>query len=429
MKRLKLIMTLSLSITATAVILASYNLYSLYRYEKDQTMATVRKCAENAFLLEMIGRMQSGQEAESSFVRLNSVVESAQQKEGLPAKSDTLQTSLATILRVGLEFQDGRWEPESNRLDSIFLVEIQRCGFDADEAYIRENGSIPDTKRDLWKTDYRIGPASSIHYNVYVSPLYKNVLARMWGIIIPFIVLIFTFLFLSIYLTGMIRRLKTLEQMKDDFTHNMTHELKTPVAVAYSAADSMLRYYDPSDEARNRHFLKIIMQRLGYLSGMIENILSMSMERFKTMKLDIKSVTVKPIVKEVSGMMELKADKSVAIEIDIPDNLSIRADSSHLGNILSNLIDNAVKYSGDSVNIKIKADAHSIMVTDNGIGIDKDNLPFIFDKFYRVTSGDLYEVGGYGLGLFYVRQVVELHGWEIDVVSKPGQGTTFTITL
>lgn len=197
--------------------------------------------------------------------------------------------------------------------------------------------------------------------------------------------------------------------------------------MAYSAADSMLRYYEQSDEARNKQFLKIIMQRLSYLSGMIENILSMSMERFKTMKLNIEDVTLRPIVEEISNMMELKAAKPVKIEIDIPDNLSIQADSLHLGNILSNLIDNALKYSGDTVHITINADVHSMTISDNGIGIDKGKLPFIFDKFYRVTSGDRYEVGGYGLGLFYVKQIVGLMGWSIDVASKPGQGTMFTI--
>lgn len=229
------------------------------------------------------------------------------------------------------------------------------------------------------------------------------------------------------YLLHWVGRLRTIEQMKDDFTHNMTHELKTPVAVAYSAADSMLRYYDQSDEARNKQFLKIIIQRLSFLSGMIENILSMSLERFKTMKLCIENVDVKPIVEEVAGMIELKADKPMKIDIDIPHNLSVIADSLHFGNVISNLIDNAVKYSGDTVDINIKADNTSIVIADNGIGIDKDNLPYIFDKFYRVTSGDRYEVGGYGLGLFYVKQIVELLGWSIDVTSKLGVGTKFTI--
>ena len=427
MKHFKIIVIIALIATAITVAIASYNLFALYRHEKEQTMAIVRECADNAFLLEMIGRMQSSDEAKESFVRLNAIIESVQQKDGRLAKSDTLQTSLAGILRYGLEFKDNRWQPDYEKLDSLFLEEIHRKGMNADEAYIMESNPGLSTKKNLWKTSYRISPTSSAVYDVYVSPMHSEVLTRLWGIIIPFVILIFTFLFLSIYLTSIIRKLRTLEQMKDDFTHNMTHELKTPVAVAYSAADSMLRYYEQSDEARNKQFLKIIMQRLSYLSGMIENILSMSMERFKTMKLDIEDVTLRPIVEEISNMMELKAAKPVKIEIDIPDNLSIQADLLHFGNILSNMIDNALKYSGDSVHITIKADAHSITISDNGVGIDKENLPFIFDKFYRVTSGDRYEVGGYGLGLFYVKQIVGLMGWNIDVASKPGQGTMFTI--
>ncbi len=427
MKHFKIIVIIALIATAITVAIASYNLFALYRHEKEQTMAIVRDCADNAFLLEMIGRMQSSDEAKESFVRLNAIIESVQQKDGRLAKSDTLQTSLAGILRYGLEFKDNRWQPDYEKLDSLFLEEIHRKGMNADEAYIMESNPGLSTKKNLWKTSYRISPTSSAVYDVYVSSMHSEVLTRLWGIIIPFVILIFTFLFLSIYLTSIIRKLRTLEQMKDDFTHNMTHELKTPVAVAYSAADSMLRYYDQSDEARNKQFLKIIMQRLSYLSGMIENILSMSMERFKTMKLNIENVALTPIVEDICGMMELKAAKPVKIEIDIPDNLPIQADSLHLGNILSNLIDNALKYSGDTVHIIIKADAHSITISDNGVGIDKENLPFIFDKFYRVTSGDRYEVGGYGLGLFYVKQIVWLMGWSIDVTSKPGQGTMFTI--
>jgi len=427
MKHLKVIMTLTLSVMAIALAVATFNLVSLYRHEKEQTMAVVRECAENAFLLEMIGRMESGEGKKAPYIRLNTIMEIAQQKDGRIARSDTLRTSLAAILQCGLDFKDDRWDRDSETLDSIFMAELNRNGLRPEEAFIKDDalGQTADSK--LWKTTYRISPSSPPEYDVCVSPMRMSVLARLWGIIIPFLVVVSAFSFLAIYFTRTFKRMRTLEQMKDDFTHNMTHELKTPVAVAYSAADSMLRYYDHSDEERNKQFLKIIMQRLSFLSGMIENILSMSMERFKTMKLNIEEVALRPIVEDISGMMELKAAKPVDIEIDIPDNLSIQADSLHLGNIISNLIDNALKYSYDSVHIIIKADAHSITISDNGVGIDKENLPFIFDKFYRVTSGDRYEVGGYGLGLFYVKQIVGLMGWNIDVTSKPDQGTMFTI--
>lgn len=427
MKRLKLITALSLILTAILLGVATYNLIKLYIHEKENTMETVKECAENAVLLEMIGRMETSKVVPQSYIRLNAFLELAQQKDGRLAKADSIRTSLASLLSFGLEFKDNKSQKDMKVMDSIFRVELARHNlFPKISSIIPVGTSFPYEAR-LWKTQYSYSPVGQPKFDVYVSQMYGIVLSRMWGIIIPFIAVILLFLCLSSYLVKTISKMRTIEQMKDDFTHNMTHELKTPVAVAYSAADSMLRYYDQSDEARNKQFLRIIMQRLSFLSGMIENILSMSMERFKTMKLNIEKVTIKPIVEEVSRMMELKASKPIKIDIDIPDNLSIMADSLHLGNILSNLIDNAVKYSGDSVEVKIKADNSSIEIADNGIGIEKGNLPYIFDKFYRVTSGDRYEAGGYGLGLFYVKQIVELLGWNIDVASKPGKGTKFTI--
>ena len=427
MKRLKLITTLSLILTAILLGVATYNLIKLYIHEKENTMETVKECAENAVLLEMIGRMETSKVVPQSYIRLNAFLEMVQQKDGRLAKADSIRTSLASLLCFGLEFKDNKSKKDMKAMDSIFRVELARHNlFPKISSIIPVGTSFPYEAR-LWKTQYSYNPAGKPVFDVYVSQMYGVVLSRMWGIIIPFIAIILLFLSLSVYLVKTISKMRTIEQMKEDFTHNMTHELKTPVAVAYSAADSMLRYYDQSDEARNKQFLKIIMQRLSFLSGMIENILSMSMERFKTMKLNIERVAMKSIVEEVSGMMELKAGKPVKIDLDIPDNLSVMADSLHLGNVLSNLIDNAVKYSGDSVEIKIKADGTSIEIADNGIGIEKAELPYIFDKFYRVSSGDRYEVGGYGLGLFYVKQIVGMFGWSIQVASKPGQGTKFTI--
>ena len=128
-------------------------------------------------------------------------------------------------------------------------------------------------------------------------------------------------------------------------------------------------------------------------------------------------------------MIELKSNKPVTIDILIPDTLTVYADPAHLGNILSNLLDNAVKYSNESVHIIISADSRTISVTDNGLGIAKDHIPHIFEKFYRINSGDRYEVGGYGLGLYYVKQVLDLFGWRAEVTGSPGHGTKFTILI
>ena len=222
--------------------------------------------------------------------------------------------------------------------------------------------------------------------------------------------------------------MRTLEQMKDDFSHNMTHELKAPVTVAISAADSMLRYYDPGDEKRNRQMLGIISERLNYLSGMIEKIISVSMERFRRMELNKCPVDIRRAIDGVVRQIMLKSDKPVDISVSVtPDGLAVSADPVHFQNILTNLLDNAVKYSGSSVRIEISATQHGLKVRDNGIGIAQAELRHIFDKFYRVTHGDRYTAQGFGIGLYYVRQVVGLLGWNMQVRSTPGNGTEFTI--
>lgn len=431
MKRFRTITVICL--TAIAIMVAGniWYLYSLYNSIKEQTLQTVSECVRRADILEIISRLNGATQGDDdSFIKLTLMVQGEKTQTGdyeYPNLLDNLNQTMSEYFHV-IEQSDPRM-PERNiaMLDSIFRKELNNSGLYPEIVSILPVEDKVDKYGGLWSIDFAMTDSQQPIYKVCFSPMNGHILRQMSGIILTSAAILILMSFLIWYLLHWVGKLRTIEQMKDDFTHNMTHELKTPVAVAYSAADSMLRYYDQSDEARNKQFLRIIMQRLSYLSGMIENILSMSMERFKTIKLNIEEVALKPIVEDISGMMELKAAKPVEIDIDIPDNLSIQADSLHLGNILSNLIDNALKYSGDSVHIIIKADAHSIKITDNGVGIDKENLPFIFEKFYRVTSGDLYEVGGYGLGLFYVKQITELMGWDIDVASKPGQGTVFTI--
>ncbi len=431
MKHFRIITAICLSAIAIMVVGNIWYLYGLYNSIKTQTLQTVSECVRKADILEIISRLNGASQGEDdSILRLTLVVQGEKSEAGgyeYPNILDNLSQTMSEYFHV-IEKGDKKMRGRNgDMLNEFFKRELNYSGLYPEQAMIQLISDVQDKSGGLWSIDFALTENQSPIYRVSFSPLNEHVLRQMSGIIVTSAIILILMGVLIWYLLHWVGRLRTIEQMKDDFTHNMTHELKTPVAVAYSAADSMLRYYDQSDEARNKQFLKIIIQRLSFLSGMIENILSMSLERFKTMKLCIENVDVKPIVEEVAGMIELKADKPMKIDIDIPHNLSVIADSLHFGNVISNLIDNAVKYSGDTVDINIKADNTSIVIADNGIGIDKDNLPYIFDKFYRVTSGDRYEVGGYGLGLFYVKQIVELLGWSIDVTSKLGVGTKFTI--
>ncbi len=215
--------------------------------------------------------------------------------------------------------------------------------------------------------------------------------------------------------------------MKDDFVSNMTHELKTPIAIAYSANDALLNYDITNDPDKRTAYLSIALKQLKRLGELVENILAMSMERRKTMTLKPEKIKLPELIGDIAEAQRMRGEKDIDIEIDTTDDIEVTADKYHLTNVINNLIDNAIKYSGESVSIRISIDTESIGITDNGIGIPSKNLPFIFDKFYRVPHGNRQDIRGYGIGLYYVRHILDKMGWDISVKSQEGLGSTFTI--
>ena len=215
--------------------------------------------------------------------------------------------------------------------------------------------------------------------------------------------------------------------MKDDFVSNMTHELKTPIAIAYSANDALLNYDTDNDPQKKVTYLNIANKQLKRLGELVENILAMSMERRKTMELKPEIILLRPFVEEIAAAQRLRGEKDVIISVDIDDKISIEADNAHLANVLNNLIDNAIKYSGSSVEITISGNDKGISVADNGIGIPAKSIPYLFNKFYRVPHGNRQDVRGYGIGLYYVKSIFDKMGWSVTVRSKESEGSVFTI--
>ncbi len=215
---------------------------------------------------------------------------------------------------------------------------------------------------------------------------------------------------------------------------NITHELKTPIAVAYAANDALLNFNQAEEKSKRDQYLRISQEQLQRLSGLVEQILSMSMESRKTFRLHPEEICLKELITSLIEQHQLKADIPVHITLETePEALTIVADRTHFSNIISNLIDNAVKYSKQEAEIMIQCrqtgETVTITVSDHGIGIPLDKQKHIFDKFYRVPTGNLHNVKGYGLGLFYVKSMVEKHGGTITVKSESGKGSTFTITI
>lgn len=292
---------------------------------------------------------------------------------------------------------------------------------------LRGNIHAPANPDDFDIFSLCFNPQSDMYYRAYMTPLTRHIFSEMSGVIVTVFLLMIAFSLAFWYLFRTVSRLRTIEEMKDDFVSNMTHELKTPIAIAYSANDALLNYDTENDQAKKVTYLKIANKQLKRLGELVENILAMSMERRQTMKLKPEKILLSGFIDEIASAQRMRSDKNITINVEADNTLCVVADKVHLANVLNNLIDNAIKYSEKSVTIIISANADEIRVSDNGIGIPAKSIPYLFNKFYRVPHGNLQDVRGYGIGLYYVKSIMDKMGWSIAVRSKEGVGSVFTI--
>lgn len=276
---------------------------------------------------------------------------------------------------------------------------------------------------------FNINPDGEIYYKAYMTPLTRHIFSEMSGIIITVFLLMVAFIMAFWYLFRTVSRLRTIEEMKDDFVSNMTHELKTPIAIAYSANDALLNYDTANDPDKKTKYLMIANKQLKRLGELVENILAMSMERRKTMKLKPEEIQLHSFVDEIAAAQRMRGEKIISINVDVDESVIVEADRTHLANVLNNLIDNAIKYSGDNVEVAITGTDIELSVRDNGIGIPSKSIPYLFNKFYRVPHGNRQDVRGYGIGLYYVKSILDKMGWSIEVKSIEGEGSVFTINF
>ena len=259
---------------------------------------------------------------------------------------------------------------------------------------------------------------------------------KFWGdvkwIILSSVAIVILLAAILIYLIRTMYRQRTLEQMRRDFTHNITHELKTPISVAVAATDAMRNFSADADVERRSRYLEMVEQQLTQLSTMVENILTVSVDG-REVRCNYTRFRLLPLLQSTTQAISLGQQKSVEFCIECSDSQEVRADEMHLRQILSTLIDNAIKYSGESVKITLRAyseaDHTVIECSDNGFGISCEHQRHIFEKFYRVPTGEIHHARGYGLGLYYAHKVIRQHGGEISVSSRIGKGSTFTIKL
>ncbi len=280
---------------------------------------------------------------------------------------------------------------------------------------------------------YKVEPGKNFVRAMFRSPV-NYLLGKMTGMIIASAVLLGIVAFALFYLLRIIKREKKLSAIKNDFISNISHELKTPIATVHAAVDAMEGFGALDNPARTKRYLDISRNELQRLSDMVNKILNLSLYERQDFELKPELVNIVTIVDEITGSHLLSGSKKIHFNFTNDAGTdTIKADKLHLYNMLNNLIDNAVKYSGDEVTINIyffrEKDHFVIAVQDNGIGISRNDLPFIFDRFYRVPSGNIHKVKGYGLGLSYVKLIMEKHGGWCTAESKTGNGSTFKLAF
>ena len=291
---------------------------------------------------------------------------------------------------------------------------------------------LDKTEYDLHKWEYTTYHKRA--YLVYTEPTRWDTIRMMSGILFSSFLILLILILSFAYMFWFLIHQKTVEQLKDDFTHNVTHELKTPIAITYAAIEAMIHYNITGNKEKTNKYLHICHEEVLRLGNMVEQILSLGLERKKDFKLKYERVDLNGLLDKIVEQQSIKSSKPFHVGLEsMPDRIILEADRTHLYNILSNILDNAIKYSGDSPHIQITAEERNgsviIRITDNGIGIEEEHLAHIFDKFYRVSNSKRPPVRGYGIGLFYVKTMIHMHNGTIRVESQPGKGSCFIITL
>jgi len=280
--------------------------------------------------------------------------------------------------------------------------------------------------------------------NVFVKPRYLSLyfpsstnytLSKLKFVLLSSVALIIIIIAAFYYTISTIFRQKKLSEIKSDFINNMTHEFKTPISTI-SLASEVLRdkSIEKSSDSIDR-YLGIISAENKRLAGLVENVLQAAVLDQGKLKLRIEETDVHKIIENVLQSLNLQIQsKQGEITTDLQaQRYSLFADKMHLGNIIYNLVDNALKYCKEAPRIKVStrntAEELIISISDNGIGIRKEDQKKIFETFYRVPTGNVHNVKGFGLGLSYVKAVVEKHAGHIEVESEPGMGSTFVVYL
>ncbi len=337
-----------------------------------------------------------------------------------------------------------------NELEDLLKTELQNMGIDLDFQYAVHDRNrneflfsnyIPENEPGVLASDFTVKlfptdiHAGNHFLTVFFPDQSRFLIKQIWLTLTSSVLLVILIIFCFAYAIFAILRQKKLSEIKNDFINNMTHEFKTPISTVSLACEALRDEQIQKNETFVNNYIRIIEDENTRLKNQVENVLQLASLDKNELKLKWKKLDVHTLIDRAIHNIRLQVDKKGGhIEKKfLADNHVIESDEVHLTNIIYNLLDNANKYSKDHPEIYIQTEDHHqgilLRITDKGIGMSPDQLNKIFDKFYRIPTGNLHDVKGFGLGLAYVKTMVTALGGFIKVKSNSGNGSTFEVIL
>ena len=444
-KRHSILLAATLTLLAVAAYEA-YWLHGLYTSQRQALRVQISSLLTEAEGVEFAEQLRKSLESDTTVLYTPSPNPKGQV---ISIGMDTLKgkPKEITVYRIDPDTEAGKIFIAGNfdirRVDELFTLSLDSIGLPLPHQlrFLRDGQAVDSVCTAGYRpaTDDPVIPiVSNLNLGTYEfrSPSFSaHILRGMAGVLAVSAGILLTVIAAFVFIDRALRKQRDLERMKNDFTGNITHELKTPIAVAYAASDTLLECGDLGNNPSLREeYLNIIKEQLDKLTGLVEMILSTTLKNRDSLQLDLTDTAIKPLLEEAAAQTRLSAKKPCTTTVSVcPDDLTVRMDRKLMSSVLSTLLDNAVKYSGKQVTIALEArqdgDRTCISIADNGIGIAPRDQIHIFEKFYRVPTGDVHNVKGYGIGLFFAKNIVEKHGGRLTVESTPGKGSTFYIEL
>ena len=371
---------------------------------------------------------------------LKNVAERLAERKGSKPPVNTVKQISSDYYLVNLNDEiDANWleyylKTEFNELKLSLDFEYGIYDCNTDEMmygnYIKSGNTTEKIKRSKNLPKYSKLPYYfSIHFPTRNTYLASSV--QLW---IFFSVILFIAVVFFSYSLLLILQQKRLSELQKDFINNMTHEFKTPISTIQIASGVLQESAEVMGNLRLKQYVKTISEQNERLNGQVEKVLQIARIEKNGIKLQKEKLSLHDIIQQVVSSVNVKTNGEDSIELQLnAQNNSIFADKVHLTNILYNLLDNAAKYCQTTPHIVINTTDQGkgicLSIADNGIGIDSKYQKQIFNRFFRVPTGNLHDVKGFGLGLFYVKEICRTHGWKIKVQSELNKGSTFSIYI